>query len=238
MGGWNDTWSDILNGGNPRWKVTDEKCHEKALSHFQSFVSTTDTSSSSADISVLCPLAGDDPFVYLLWIMGYSVTTIDLVPDAVEAMKVQFGGSPNDWSKVKPDDEKDESVYWSHVSGRATLVVGDALQHRSTWVNRFDAVYDKDSFGALGVQMRKGFCTRMGEYVKSGGMVYLECKLKDNHEEVKGQGPPHSLKKEDLMEATSYGDAFDHVEELGAVYDLPGPMGSTMKQTGHIMKRK
>lgn len=160
------------------------------------------------------------------------------MPDAVEAMKVQFGRSPDDWSKMEPDDEGDNSVYWSHASGRATLVVGDAFQHRLAWVNRFDAVYDKDSFGALGAQMRKGFCTRMGEYVKSGGMVYLECKLKDNHEEVKDRGPPYSLTKEELMDSTSYGSTFDHVKDLGSVYDLPPPMGSTMKQIGHILKRK
>eukprot|EP01083_Nonionella_stella_P229337 811835_1 len=62
--GWSDTWSDILDGGNQRWKVTDEESHMKAYSHFQRFVQK-----EPSDTHVLCPLAGDDPFVYLLFFL-------------------------------------------------------------------------------------------------------------------------------------------------------------------------
>merc|ERR1719491_509345 len=122
--GWADTWADINNGGNPRWKITDSESHQTALSHFQTHV-TGDPSK----ISVLCPLAGDDPFVHLLWKSGYSVTTIDLVPSAVEALKEQFKTEEEDddadfWSM----EETDGTVIWKHASNRATLMVGDALQ--------------------------------------------------------------------------------------------------------------
>ena len=222
--GWNDTWDDILAGGNPRWKVVCEQAHAKALDNFQSHVKTEPTQTS-----VLCPLAGDDPFVYLLFKNGYSVTTIDLVPAAVEEMKKQFGNEAT-WTK----DEKDNTIIWSHYSGRATLLVGDALQHRPELVNKFDAVYDKDSFGALSKEMRNGYCKRMGEYLKVGGIVYLECKLRDNHDEVKHIGPPFSLLTEDIMEETSYGTSFEHIKALGAVYDL----SMALQQTGHILVRK
>lgn len=82
--------------------------------------------------------------------------------------------------------------------------------------------------------MRKGYCTRIAEYVKKGGTVYLECKLRDNHEESKNQGPPFSLMKEDIMEETSFGNSFVYIKSLESVYDLSMPM----QQTGHILVRK
>ena len=222
--GWSDTWSDIITGGNPRWKVTCDESHNKALSYFQEYVK-----GDPAEVSVLCPLAGDDPFVYLLFTKGYSVTTIDLVPAAVEEMKKQFGVS-EEWTK----EETDNTIMWKHGSGRATLIVGDALQKRPDLVSRFDAVYDKDSFGALPKELRQGFCSRIAEYVKKGGIVYLECKLKDNHEQVKHAGPPFSLKEEDLMEGNTYGNMFDYVKGLGEIYKIQ----MSGQQTGHILKRK
>jgi hypothetical protein len=232
MGGWHQTWSDILSGGNTRWKVTCEECHKQALSHFQEHVK-----GDPSTISVFCPLAGDDLFVYLLYRQGYSVTTIDLVPAAVEAMKAHFeeqdrssAAAEECWEK----EERDNTVIWKHSSGRATLMVGDALQHRSELESKFDAVYDKDSFGALPKDLRQRFCSLIAKYVKQDGVVYLECKLKDNHEQVKHVGPPYSLKGEDIMESTSYGSDFHYVKDLGIVYDLKMPM----QQTGHVLKRK
>lgn len=161
------------------------------------------------------------------------MTTIDLVPAAVEAMKGQFGSNSDEWS----NEEADGTVVWRHDSGRATLIVGDALQRRPELMSTFDAVYDKDSFGALGKEMRTGFCTRIAEYTKKGGILYIECKLKPNHDDVKDIGPPFSLKGEDLMEESNYGATFDYVEGLGPVYDLNMNMGA-MQQTGHILRRK
>jgi len=218
---WSGSWNKIITGENNLWKVTEESKHRQALSYFQQYVK-----GDPKDVSVLCPLAGDDPFVHLLWKEGYTVTTIDLVPEAVERMKSQFS---NDWTKHEDGD----TIVWKHGSGRANLIIGDALQHRSELEDTFDAVYDKDSFGALEKTMRNEFCSRMAEYVKSGGIVYIECKLKANHDDVKDQGPPFSLKGEDLMEKSYYGNSFSYVAELGKVYDLDWP---GMEQTGHILK--
>lgn len=244
--GWSDTWSDILSGGNKRWKVTNSECHEKAYSHFHRYVHKgKHEPPSETPTSVLCPLAGDDPFVHLLFQKGYSVTTIDLVPAAVEAMKSQFdldGDSDGDgdggettstftWEKVTSDNG---DTIWKHNSGRATFIVGDALQKRADLVHSFDAVYDKDSFGALDKQNREPFCKRMAEFIKPNGIVYLECKLRDNHEESKHMGPPFSLTKEDLMMTSNYGAEFNYVESIGPVYKLDFPM----KQMGHVLKKK
>jgi len=199
------------------------------LAHFEQFVGKVED--SSVPPSVFCPLAGDDPMVHLLWKRGYSVTSIDLVPTAVEALKGKF--KEGSWTKMVQDGG--QTTAWLHDSGRATLYVGDALRPRAELVNKFDAMYDKDSFGALKREMRTGFCKRISEYCKNDALVYIEVKLKDNHEEVKDIGPPFSLKKEDLMDEANYGSSFSYVAGLGPVYKLSMP---SMQQTGHIIKKR
>jgi len=220
--GWANTWDDILQGGSGRWKVTDAESHRTALGHMKKHM-------KEGSNNVLCPLAGDDPMVHLLWQQGHSVTAMDLVPAALEQMRNQFEGS---WTK---EDRDGGMVVWKHESGRATQYQGDALSPRPELVRSFDAVYDKDSFGALQTSMREGFCCRVGEYAKEGAPLYIEVKLRENHEDSKDVGPPFSLKQEDLMDDQCYGSAFEYVEGLGSVYDLGWP---GVEQTGHILRRK
>lgn len=229
--GWADTWNDILEGGSQRWKITCNESHQKVISRLDSFLEDKKNNSNDASpLSVFCPLAGDDPIVHLLWKRGYSVTSIDLVPQAVAQMRNHF--KEGSWMS---DEQEDGTTVWKHDSGRATLYVGDALVSRPELMNKFDAVYDKDSFGALQKDMRAGFCKRISEYTKQGATIYIEVKLKDNHNDVKHIGPPFSLKKEDLMEKEYFGSAFEHVEELGSVYDIPIP---SAMQTGHVLRKK
>jgi hypothetical protein len=223
--GWSDTWNDILQGGSPRWKVINPDFHQVAYGHLSKYLNNQEEPAS-----IFCPLAGDDPFVHLLWKRGHAVTSIDLVPAAVAAMRSQF--LEGEWTKEESDDGS--TICWKHDSGRATLYEGDALQSRPELQGKFDAVYDKDSFGALPKDLRKGFCSRIAEYTKANAIVYIEVKLKENHEAVKDMGPPFSLQREDLMATDTYGTHFDHVEALGEVYQLN--FGG-LKQTGHILKR-
>jgi hypothetical protein len=220
---WSDTWNDILQGGSQRWKVDNPDFHQVAYDHLSKHL-------SKQEANVLCPLAGDDPFVHLLWKRGHAVTSIDLVPAAVAAMRSQFEG---EWTKEQKDDG---TVIWKHDSGRATLYEGDALQFRPELQGKFDAVYDKDSFGALPKDLRKGFCSRIADYTKPNAIVYIEVKLKENHDAVKDMGPPFSLQQEDLMVTDAYGTHFDHVEALGEVYQVVN--FGTLKQMGHFLKRK
>ena len=214
----------------------DGDSHQKALAQFQRFVPiATGSSSSAPPPSVYCPLAGDDPMVYLLWDRGYNVTSIDLVPAAVDSMRSHF--KEGSWSKRTVNEHgnsNETTTVWTHDSGRAKLYVGDALRSRSELCHQFDAIYDKDSFGALQKEMRTAFCNRIAEYCKKGANVYIEVKLKDNHDVVKDVGPPFSLQKEDLMEKGNYGSNFEYVEGLGSVYDLPMPF---MKQTAHVLRK-
>jgi hypothetical protein len=259
---WSTTWDHILSGGNPQWKISSEECHNRAYEHFRRFVPVQVAEDDKEKVtSVFCPLAGDDPFVPLLYKKGYHVTAIDLVPEAIEAMKKQFGDDVNDtdndndsniWTKKQSsssdyDNDNDDDVIWTHKSGRVTLIVGDALKKRSHLNNSFDAVYDKDSFGALPISMRKSFCSRISEYTKINGILYLECKLKQpvpgteregQDDDNGGQGPPFSLTRDDLMKDDNYGGSnkFEYVEGLGIVYELAENF-ATMKQTGHILRR-
>mmetsp|Transcript_1939 Transcript_1939/g.4262 ORF Transcript_1939/g.4262 Transcript_1939/m.4262 type:complete len:308 (+) Transcript_1939:789-1712(+) len=243
---WSGAWEDILGGGNPRWKITSQECHEKAYQHFKKFVLNGRQVNGTNDndlknISVLCPLAGDDPFVHLLYSKGYTVTAVDLVAEAVEAMKQQFTDNESSWTR-EPEEHSGNSgdgncdIIWKHKSGRVTLIVGDALKKRPNLNNSFDAVYDKDSFGALPIQLRKQFCQRIAEYTKDNAIVYLECKLKEGNDD---SGPPFSLTQDDLMEDDNFGGSkFEYAKGLGRVYDLPTNMNATMQQTGHILRRR
>ncbi|KAL3904384.1 MAG: hypothetical protein SGILL_010091 [Bacillariaceae sp.] len=229
---WANTWKDILSGGSPRWKVDDVAIKQQALSYISKYMgSEQQQEEKKQNIRILCPLAGDDPFVHFAWKQGYSVTAIDLVPDALGAIRKQFAAE-KDWQmEIRPSGSK----VWNHVSGRATLYEGDVLEKRTELLDSFDAVYDKDSFGALDKEMRQPFCMRLADYTKDGGIVYTEVKYKDANSPSRNFGPPFHVEKNDLMEATSFGGSFVYVDDLGKVYDLAT---TGVEQTAHVLQRK
>lgn len=225
---WANTWKDILNGGASRWKVDDVGLKRKALSQIVAYASKHGSSSKTLDI--LCPLAGDDPFVHHAWEEGHSVTSIDIVPEAVAAMRWLFGPNEEDWSTEKTSS----STVWKHKSGRATLYEGDMMEQRPELHRKFDAIYDKDSFGALDPEMRQRFCDCLANCTKDGAVVYLEVKFKDPDSPGRYTGPPYHLEKNDLMSEDCFGRYFDYECGLGEVYDLPM---DGLAQTGHILRR-
>lgn len=216
---WKATWQDILNGGAHRWKVDDISAKQKALDHILDHT-------ESNSLKILCPLAGDDRFVHYAWSQGHDVTAIDIVPEALEAMRCQFGDA-EDWSSSTTD----EGVVWKHKSGRAILYEGDITIKRGALINQFDAIYDKDSFGALNLNVRSIFCERLSDYIKDNGTLYIEVKNKNSGRD---QGPPFHVEKEDLMEPSNFGKCFEHIISLGEVYQLNMP---TAIQTGHVLRR-
>ena len=228
---WRSTWDDILSGGSPRWKVDDPKAKQQALTHILEHTDAPSFSEyddiSSTPLRILCPLSGDDTFVYYAWSKGCDVTAIDLVPKALEQMRNQFGDS-SDWTMSSAGKD---NLVWKHRSGRVTLYEGDMMMKRPELNQSFDAVYDKDSFGALTLDLREGFCARLSEYLKDNGTVYIEVKNKSAGRE---QGPPFHVEKDDLMEKSNFGRCFEHIKSLGEVYELSMP---TATQTGHILRR-
>ena len=256
---WSGLWEDILVGGRQLWKVNDIKAKQNALSTILKHTcrhvdKSNDDNNTNQKLSILCPLAGDDLFVSYAWSQGHSVTAIDLVPEAVAKMRKQFvlpnkekdddeeedgeGGdkdktdSDAEWTKTERDDGM---VQWDHSSGRAVLFQGNVFTVMDDLKDVFDAVYDKDSFGALEPTMRSKYCDRLADYLKPGGIVYTEVKNKSDDLPTRFKGPPYHLEKADLMEESNYGRNFDHVTNLGELYEISMP---GMKQTGHILKHK
>ncbi|KAL7523734.1 hypothetical protein ACHAWF_000647, partial [Thalassiosira exigua] len=238
---WKSTWDDILSGGPLRWKVDDPSAKEKALAvveeHSAVHVGDADGKGKGEgkSLRILCPLAGDDPFVSIAWKRGHDVTAIDVVPDALRLLRDQIDDDGDRrLGRWTSEDKKAGSGgggrIWRHRGGRATLYEGDALARRPELIDSFDAVYDKDSFGALDPASRPAFCERLAEFVRDGGTVYVEVKNKDGGK--KSGGPPFHIEKEDLT--TSFGPRFEYVAELGEVYSLEVP---TMKQMGHVLRR-
>ena len=240
---WSDTWTDILSGGSPRWKVDDLNAKKIALDYITQHHTATNSTTTDDDqqkeqsntppLRILCPLAGDDPFIQYAYSLGHEVTAIDIVPEALEVMRLQFGDA-NDWSVVETCSSNKGEKQWKHTSGKVTLYEGDILTKRSELFNSFDAIYDKDSFGALNLDMRRAYCKRLSEYIKPNGTVYIEVKYKEN-EWQRPNGPPYHVEKEDIMNEESFGSGcFEYVKNLGEVYPLSIP---NMKQTGHILRR-
>jgi hypothetical protein len=223
---WKATWQDILNGGPRRWKVDDITAKQIALSHIlEHSLAPSDNARSS--LRILCPLAGDDAFVHYAWSQGHDVVAIDIVPEALEAMRLQFGAA-KDWTFSSTD----EGTLWKHKSGRASLYEGGMMMERNSLVNYFDAVYDKDSFGALTLDLRSKYCERLSDYLKDKGTLYVEVKNKTTGRDE--QGPPFHVEKQDLMEESSFGKGFEHVVSIGEVYEIDWP---TAIQTGHVLRR-
>lgn len=139
-------------------------------------------------------------------------------------------GEDVDWSVVQ--SESSNTKKWQHKSGRATLLEGDMLQKRIELNESFDAIYDKDSFGALGLDMRSSFVQRLSEYIKDDGTVYIEVK---NKEQGRENGPPFHVEKSDLMDSNNFATCFEYVCSLNEVYPLKM---SGIKQMGHILRRR
>jgi hypothetical protein len=259
---WSAAWKDILDGGSKRWKIDDLHVKQQALQYLVKATASDGHANANANanidptiLNILCPLAGDDPFVYYAWSQGHFVTTVDIVPEAVQAMRRQFAKS----GRIQGDDEGDAdwtceilheqqsqndnktpptTKIWNHVSGRATLYEGDMLQPaRSELVGRFSAIYDKDSFGALDTAMRAIYCQRLVDYAQDFAPAYVEVKWKQAvaERQAANTGPPFHVDRNDLMEPTSFGNFFEHVASLGQVADLAHLSG--MSQTAHLLRR-
>mmetsp|Transcript_27440 Transcript_27440/g.38615 ORF Transcript_27440/g.38615 Transcript_27440/m.38615 type:complete len:276 (+) Transcript_27440:147-974(+) len=230
---------NINNKGGATSSRSSSPTPSVTLSSASSSSSSSSSLLSSPGLRIFCPLAGDDPFVKYAWDQGHDVTALDLVPAAIEAMKSQFDGT---WEKQEQSHDNDAgdstgTIIWTHESGRATLYQGDIFIERKELFNKFHAIYDKDSFGALEKSMRPTYCDLIAKYVdvdSGAGIVYIEAKIKANDHPERFTGPAYHVDHDDLMESSSFGKNFEYVISVGKVYEIPLPK---MIETGHVLKR-
>ena len=153
----------LLLNRSQRWKVHDLDAKKQALASIEEHSSQDE----GQPMRILCPLAGDDPFVHYAFSQGHDVTAIDIVPAALKEMRSQFGDL-DDWTSESSTRNsvlmRNSETVWKHKSGRATLYEGDVMMKRPELLNSFDAIYDKDSFGALTLDMRSKFCQEYLQY--------------------------------------------------------------------------
>ena len=145
-------------------------------------------------------------------------------------MRLQFGGE-DEWSREELDTKL---VQWTHSSRRVTIFEGDLFSLVAELKGSIDAVYDKDSFGALEKEDRPKYVDTVSYYLKHGGIVYTEVKYKEAEEE-RQKGPPFHLKKDDLIQPDNFGKGFEYKKDLGELYKISMP---NSKQTGHILVKK
>jgi len=70
----------------------------------------------------------------------------------------------------------DENRKWAGLTAhewQSYIFEGDIFTKRPELVKSFDTIYDKDSFGALPLDMRPKFCEWLSEFTKDGGMLHV-----------------------------------------------------------------
>mmetsp|Transcript_7134 Transcript_7134/g.20228 ORF Transcript_7134/g.20228 Transcript_7134/m.20228 type:complete len:236 (+) Transcript_7134:39-746(+) len=222
---WAGVWDDISSGGPQRWRAVDEESEKVSFAHIEA---SQPAYLQGAVPTVFCPLAGDDKFAAYAFRQGWNVRTLEWVSKAVERMRAQIGPE-SEWTRETVGDH----LLWRHTSGRAVLYEGDMFTTVDALVGAVDVVYDKDSFGALQINDRPSFVSKVGAYVKPGGIIYSEVKYKDTERD---RGPPFHLDRE-AMEST-FASHFSYEKELGELYPLKGGgLRANWKQTGHILRR-
>ena len=73
---WDNVWDDIVGGGPGRWKAVDPDGIKIALQHISEHAQRSNEGESH--LRILCPLAGDDPFVHLAWEAGHTLYAVEV----------------------------------------------------------------------------------------------------------------------------------------------------------------
>ncbi|MFN8392904.1 MAG: hypothetical protein U0136_21605 [Bdellovibrionota bacterium] len=152
----------------------------------------------SPGTNALVPLCGDSPAVRLLYDAGYSVTGIEYVPEAMEALVF---GSFSDVELSKAGNIR--------RANRIELIEGDFFNFSA--VNKFSLVYDRAGFVAIPERQRSAYGRIITDALTPGGVV-LSRTAEFLGTEWKG-APPFSVTLEDVRAA------FPHLEVLSYEYE-------------------
>ena len=222
---WGTIWDDkVLDKGLVLWKrgetnenwIAQYKC---ILDHvpFPDF-------EPSKPLKIFIPLCGDAKFVWYAWSQGCHVVGLDIVPQAVKHLRLQFGPD-EDWeSSQVPTGKK-----WTFKDKRAVIYESDMFQEYPELCEYFDVVMDKDALGALPKDLRLPYGEMLSKYLRKGGLLYSETKflLTDDLE----SGPPFHLPNESVKDCFP---KLNYLKGLGEIYEWPSEFN---KQLSHILRK-
>eukprot|EP01126_Amoeba_proteus_P003739 TRINITY_DN11254_c0_g2_i1.p1 TRINITY_DN11254_c0_g2~~TRINITY_DN11254_c0_g2_i1.p1 ORF type:complete len:238 (-),score=59.59 TRINITY_DN11254_c0_g2_i1:206-868(-) len=191
---WQSLWQRIEGEGLTLWK--DGEQHFQIV---QDYLEKKGLLNSSPTIFI--PLAGDCLYASQLYSRGFSVTCTELVEQAVERMKRTFGTS---WLR----SEVDGCVLWETEDKRGRIWQGNHFDCVKLEKNKFDLVYDKDSFGALPPLQRTQYVQSIESILKEKGHVFL---MGAHRMTEKDQGPPYHLEEDVIRENWKRFEILDHM---------------------------
>eukprot|EP00051_Salpingoeca_urceolata_P010317 m.125920 g.125920 ORF g.125920 m.125920 type:complete len:251 (-) comp16664_c0_seq5:894-1646(-) len=239
-GKWTETWGEILSGGNQRWKDGEQfGNYEREAAYLQEHGALPAPGAADAHkVHVFAPLAGDSPLPsHLFRKFGHSVSALDFVEAACDAMRSRFSGDGDDGVAFEASDSSDvpEGMKLWTAKGadgnEARVWCGDFFVELPSEVGRADVVFDKDSFGAIEREDRQRYLALVARYLKPNGYVLLEVKDKD---EGKDAGPPFHFTKEDIE--TLWGaHGFRIVDHQPSLYKVSR---TTFRQQGFLLQKK
>ena len=205
---WEEDW-DKIQAGEKFWKTGEEaNTPQLYLSYFNKLF-------PSSKPHIFIPLCGDYPFVHLAWSEGYTVSALEFIPTAVERLKGQFEGGEEAWEGSEcPGGKK-----WVYAKGRMVVYQADVFVENPELVNVFDAVLDKDAFGAIEKDERARYIELVAKYLKKGGILVSETKKKT---EGLDEGPPYHLLEEEMRKEWEREGGLVYEEFMGSMYEWPG----------------
>lgn len=143
--------------------------------------------------------------------LGMMVTAFDVVPEAIAAATLAYGGTPH-----------------------LTLTIGDALTARADWFESFDAVFDRAVLCALPPSQRRAYIDACFAHLKPGALFvslpFIEVKVGDDG----SLGPPYAVPMIELSELLTPGFAMVHAEE----HQTPDPKDKVVKEMITIWRRR
>ncbi len=148
---------------------------------------------------VLVPLCGDSPAVRMLYDAGYSVTGVEYVPEAMEAL---IDGSFPELSFVAKGSTR--------FAPRLELVMGDFFTFSAP--ERFSFIYDRAGYVALSVNDRRRYAEVISTSLRRGG-IFLSRTAELNGGPL--EGPPFSVTFAEVQSAYPHLQLLSHSFEEG-----------------------
>eukprot|EP00010_Vexillifera_abyssalis_P002060 CAMPEP_0201552230 /NCGR_PEP_ID=MMETSP0173_2-20130828/14569_1 /ASSEMBLY_ACC=CAM_ASM_000268 /TAXON_ID=218659 /ORGANISM="Vexillifera sp., Strain DIVA3 564/2" /LENGTH=236 /DNA_ID=CAMNT_0047962673 /DNA_START=79 /DNA_END=786 /DNA_ORIENTATION=- len=190
---WNKAWSDLIESGDLKWKKSENQLVESV------YPQLLKDKALEKNAHILFPCSGDCiliPFLYTQDEYNFSVVALELIPSAVDALKKRFP------AKTEFTKEKHSwGMLHTSTDQRAKIYQVDLIkQDLASFMDKFDLIFDKDSFGAMTLDDREAYAKNMLSLMKPQSKYYFEVKHKPADSETgkvdTKQGPPFHVTNE------------------------------------------